>query len=154
MQSLMRAQSLVTSSCYNHFFKFPWWSLMRASTVCTFIFLIRVHDIARDKFLPRQYQSRSKGVGGSYKKIMSSKKIWRRYGHFLELNYRTWKTKTILKHKKETLTEIRISLKHFWNWSFQTSNSLIIGMSNHLNVQMRESINIHRGILPSNRLMG
>ena len=31
----------------------------------TVIFLIRVHDVARDKFLPRQYQSRSKGVGGS-----------------------------------------------------------------------------------------
>ena len=33
--------------------------------IYTLIFLIRVHDIARDKFLPRQYQSRSKGVGGS-----------------------------------------------------------------------------------------
>ena len=31
----------------------------------TVIFLIRVYDVARDKFLPRQYQSRSKGVGGS-----------------------------------------------------------------------------------------
>ena len=31
----------------------------------TVVFLIRVHDVARDKFLPRQYQSRSKGVGGS-----------------------------------------------------------------------------------------
>ena len=31
----------------------------------TVIFLIMVHDVARDKFLPRQYQSRSKGVGGS-----------------------------------------------------------------------------------------
>ena len=49
------------------------WLLFRISTVVayeslnyTVIFLIRVQDvIARDKFLPRQYQSRSKGVGGS-----------------------------------------------------------------------------------------
>ena len=48
------------------------WLLFQISMVVTYeslnytvIFLIRVHDVARDKFLPRQYQSRSKGVGGS-----------------------------------------------------------------------------------------